>query len=72
MAAAYDAYMELQNHLKEGSKFYNDLTQVPALAPPPVRLFVFLTMIFSGKILDCGKIDFIISYNFRPFVSKIV
>lgn len=28
MASAYDAFMELKNHLKEGSKFYNDLTQV--------------------------------------------
>lgn len=31
LAAAHDAFRDLQMHLKEGTKFYNDLIQVGLL-----------------------------------------
>lgn len=31
LAAAHDAFKDIQNNLKEGTKFYNDLIQVGVL-----------------------------------------
>lgn len=33
LAAAHDGFMELQVNLKEGSRFYNDLTNVIQILP---------------------------------------
>lgn len=40
LAAAYDAFNDLQNKLREGSKFYNDLTQVRALNKSKIRIVI--------------------------------
>lgn len=49
LAAAHDAFRDLQNNLKEGTKFYNDLTQV--IDTKNVNYVPELTMGFSFQLL---------------------
>lgn len=59
LAASYDNFTELQNNLKEGTKFYNDLTQVclylsKKIKEPPTFSFfqLQLLVVFQNKISD--------------------
>lgn len=49
LATAYDAYCELSKHLQEGTKFYNDLTQVQILIE--FMLIYVLTLLFMFQLL---------------------
>lgn len=50
LASAHDTFRDLQNNLKEGTKFYNDLTEVKHIVIVCFVLLLFLHLKLTSKL----------------------
>lgn len=65
LASAHDVFRDLQNNLKEGSKFYNDLTQVSLLLMPKIQMKLIYTVSVKSRISSIKNCGFVFWKNGR-------